>query len=173
MCTLKMLPELIRAGIDSFKIEGRMKRPEYAAGVTSVYRKYIDRYYEEGGYQVEPEDEKLLNSLYIRSDLGEGYYYRHNGREMLTLDSPAYSETDERLIRSINEKYIGKRMTIPVNGVVSLQPDAKSVLILKSRKTSVAVTGDIVQKAQKKPLTEEKIKSQIQKMEILCLRSRR
>ncbi len=163
MCTLKMLPELIRAGIDSFKIEGRMKRPEYAAGVTSVYRKYIDRYYEEGTYQVEPEDEKLLNSLYIRSDLGEGYYYRHNGREMLTLDSPAYSETDERLIQSINERYISKRMTIPVNGVVSLQPDAKSVLILKSRKTSVAVTGDIVQKAQKKPLTEEKIKSQIQK----------
>lgn len=34
MCTLEILPELIEAGIDSFKIEGRMKRPEYAAGVT-------------------------------------------------------------------------------------------------------------------------------------------
>lgn len=45
MCTLSILPDLIEAGVDSFKIEGRMKKAEYAAGVTSVYRKYIDRYF--------------------------------------------------------------------------------------------------------------------------------
>lgn len=45
MNTLEHIPELIEAGIDSFKIEGRMKKPEYVAGVVSVYRKYIDRYY--------------------------------------------------------------------------------------------------------------------------------
>ena len=39
-----MIPELIENGVDSFKIEGRMKQPEYAAGVVSVYRKYIDYY---------------------------------------------------------------------------------------------------------------------------------
>ncbi len=36
MYTLPMIPELIQAGIDSFKIEGRMKSPEYVAGVTSM-----------------------------------------------------------------------------------------------------------------------------------------
>ena len=46
LCVLEILPELIDAGIDSFKIEGRMKKPEYAAGVTAVYRRYIDRFYE-------------------------------------------------------------------------------------------------------------------------------
>lgn len=40
------LPKLIEAGMDSFKIEGRMKSAEYVAGVTSIYRKYIDIYYE-------------------------------------------------------------------------------------------------------------------------------
>lgn len=45
MNTLEHIPELIEAGIDSFKIEGRMKKPEYVAGVVSVYRKYIDKYY--------------------------------------------------------------------------------------------------------------------------------
>ena len=45
MCTIEYIPELLEAGIDSFKIEGRMKKPEYAAGVTAIYRKYIDRYY--------------------------------------------------------------------------------------------------------------------------------
>ena len=41
-CTIDIIPELINAGIDSLKIEGRMKKPEYSAFVTSVYRKYID-----------------------------------------------------------------------------------------------------------------------------------
>ena len=37
LCMIQHIPELIDAGIDSFKIEGRMKRPEYAAIVTKVY----------------------------------------------------------------------------------------------------------------------------------------
>ena len=45
LCALDLIPALAEAGIDSFKIEGRMKRPEYAAGVTALYRKYIDLYF--------------------------------------------------------------------------------------------------------------------------------
>ena len=59
MCTIENIPELIDAGIDSFKIEGRMKKPEYAAGVSAVYRKYIDKYYEKPG-------EKLSISHFFR-----------------------------------------------------------------------------------------------------------
>ncbi len=44
MCTIEILPEILKAGVYSLKIEGRMKRPEYAAGVTSIYRKYLDLY---------------------------------------------------------------------------------------------------------------------------------
>ena len=43
--TLEHIGELIEAGIDSLKIEGRMKRPEYVYYVTSLYRKAIDSYY--------------------------------------------------------------------------------------------------------------------------------
>ena len=46
ICTLRSLPKLTEAGVCSFKIEGRMKRPEYAAGVTEIYRKYLDLYQE-------------------------------------------------------------------------------------------------------------------------------
>lgn len=42
MCTIDLLPELIEAGIDSFKIEGRMKQPEYVYTVVSIYRKYAE-----------------------------------------------------------------------------------------------------------------------------------
>lgn len=42
LCSIQYLSELIKAGVDSFKIEGRMKSPEYVGIVTQIYRKYID-----------------------------------------------------------------------------------------------------------------------------------
>ncbi len=48
ICTLELIPELVDAGIDSFKIEGRMKKPEYVALVTAMYRKYTDMYLQKG-----------------------------------------------------------------------------------------------------------------------------
>ena len=66
MCTISMLPELIEAGIDSFKIEGRMKKPVYAAGVTAVYRKYIDLYYEQKeNYQVAQADMEPVSYTHL------------------------------------------------------------------------------------------------------------
>lgn len=46
MNTLPFIEKLIEAGIRSFKIEGRKRSPEYAAKVTSVYRRAIDAYFE-------------------------------------------------------------------------------------------------------------------------------
>ncbi len=43
LCTLDYLPQLIDAGVKCFKIEGRLKSPEYVATVTRIYRKYIDK----------------------------------------------------------------------------------------------------------------------------------
>lgn len=108
MCTLAFLPALLEAGIDSLKIEGRMKRPEYAAGVTAIYRKYIDLYERQGaeGFQVDETDLARLKSLYIRSEIQTGYYERQNGREMVTLNAPGYGKTDESLLLEIRERYL-------------------------------------------------------------------
>ena len=48
MCTLMHIPELVDAGIDSFNIEGRMKKKEYSAYLSSLYRQYGDVYESEG-----------------------------------------------------------------------------------------------------------------------------
>lgn len=63
ICTLDLIPDLIDAGIDSFKLEGRMKRPEYVAGVTGMYRKYTDLYLERGraGYRVDETDPETVD----------------------------------------------------------------------------------------------------------------
>ncbi len=70
-------------GIDLFKNEGRMKKPEYVAGVTSVYRRRIDSFLSdpENDKGVSEKDMHMLSSLYIRSEINGGYYYRHNGKE--------------------------------------------------------------------------------------------
>ena len=72
--TINMVPQLVKAGIDSLKIEGRMKSPEYVGIVTKIYRKYIDRYYEDkSDYRVDPEDLYKLNQIFSRN-LGTGYF---------------------------------------------------------------------------------------------------
>lgn len=90
MCTLELLPKIIRAGVNSLKIEGRMKSPEYTAGVVRMYRKYVDIYLEKGeaGYQAAQEDVEQLMDLYNRGNFTSGYYQQHNGREMMAMSRP-------------------------------------------------------------------------------------
>ncbi len=118
--TLQFLPELFSAGVDSLKIEGRMKKAEYAAGVTSVYRKYLDLLLEihektgeespeelrKAGYAVDPADEKTLFLLFNRNGFTDGYLRRHNGREMLSLREPAFREEPQVLTETIRRNYI-------------------------------------------------------------------
>ena len=90
ICTLDIIPDLIEAGIDSFKIEGRMKRPEYVAGVTSIYRKYVDLYLKnpQKPYLVEDKDKEMLMDLFNRGGFHTGYYKQKNGRNMITTQKP-------------------------------------------------------------------------------------
>ncbi|MEG0950889.1 MAG: DUF3656 domain-containing protein [Niameybacter sp.] len=87
--TLNFLPELIATGIDSFKMEGRMKSPEYVASVTQVYRKYIDLAQKDPkNYKVEQEDLETLQSIFNRGGFSEGYYFKKAGIDMLTEKTP-------------------------------------------------------------------------------------
>ena len=74
MCTIEYIPELIRAGIDSFKIEGRMKSAYYTAVVTNAYRMAIDAYLEDPeGYTFNDKLYTELESVSHR-EYCTGYY---------------------------------------------------------------------------------------------------
>ena len=164
MCTLPYVPRLIEAGIDSFKIEGRMKKAEYAAGVTALYRKYIDLYYRCGadGYHVEDHDMDVLKSLYIRTKVQNGYYERRNGRQMITLDSPGYAGCSGELLGRIRERFIGDPDRLPVSMTVTLRAGQKALLELTAPGgVSARVSGAVVQQAQKMPLTPENVVKQM------------
>lgn len=180
MCTLEYLPALLAAGIDSFKIEGRMKRPEYAAGVTAVYRKYIDLYYTKGadGFQVAPVDMDRLRGLYIRSDLQTGYYEQHNGKEMVSLQNPGYGKCDEHVLSRIREKYVREPDKMQVRLQARLQPgeplclrilhaDEKEMSpayqtpVQAAIQTDIQAEGERVQAARSAPLTEEEVRKRL------------
>lgn len=164
MCTITYIPQLIEAGIDSFKIEGRMKKPEYAAGVTALYRKYIDLYEEKGtdGYHVEREDLEKLRSLYIRSEVQTGYYERHNGREMITLHQPSYAGSNPELLEYIRTLYLHEPDKRPVKMRVALNIGEPACLKITGKQgTEVTVRGNVVEKAQNMPLQEENIRKQL------------
>lgn len=105
ICTLELIPELVDAGIYSFKIEGRMKKPEYVAAVASIYRKYADlclALYEKAPageelafvkkqFHVDTKDKEMLMDLYNRGGFHTGYYRTRNGREMVSLTRPNHA----------------------------------------------------------------------------------
>ena len=162
MCTLAFLPELIQAGIDSFKIEGRMKRPEYAAGVTAVYRKYIDAYYgNPDDYHVESADLDRLRKLYIRDEIQTGYYERTNGREMITIRKPGYLQTDEALLSEIANDHLGKEQKCPVTLKASFHAGEKASLQITGGGVSATVQGPVVEQAQKQPMAREDFLKQL------------
>lgn len=166
MCTLSYLPKLIEAGIDSFKIEGRMKKPEYTAGVTALYRKYIDRYKQKGlqGYDVEKEDLCRLKSLYIRSEIQNGYYERHNGRQMITLHKPSYAGNDKLLLQEIRDLYLRDPEKWPVRMRAHFTVGEPAGLQISDQTSaSVTVYGTIVEDAKKTPLQKEGIRRQLMK----------
>lgn len=79
-CMVSYTDELIKAGITSWKIEGRMKSPEYVALVTSMYRKYADN-----PAKVSDGDMKRLTQIFNRGgELSTGYYFSHSGKAMLS-----------------------------------------------------------------------------------------
>ena len=90
MCTIEAVPDILDAGVYSLKIEGRMKSPEYVAGVSYAYRKYVDMYLEKGrdGYRVEEQDIRQLMDLYNRGGFCKGYYYAQNDKSMMTFNRP-------------------------------------------------------------------------------------
>lgn len=171
MCTLSHIPKLIEAGIDSFKIEGRMKKPEYAAGVTALYRKYIDQYYEYGkeSYHVAEQDLNRLRSLYIRSEIQTGYYERHNGKEMITLNKPSYIGSDEAVLTQIRSEYLHEPARMPVKMYADIKVGKPLRLQIRGQDSEIAVEGAIVEQAKKTPMQEDDIRKQLLKTGNSCV----
>lgn len=172
LCTLDLLPDLLESGIYSLKIEGRMKSPRYTAGVVALYRKYVERYQQEGrkGYQVDPADRIVLLDLFDRGGQTNGYYQKHNGRDMVVLkEKPLFRPENKRLYQQLDKNFVHAELKEKVQGFVSLREGEPMKLTLSAvgrldgEWHTVTVTGPCVQTAKSAPMTEERLRKQLQK----------
>ena len=103
--------ELIELGVDSFKIEGRMKSLHYIATVVSTYRKLIDTYCEDPDYFIQDESyrQELLKAA--NRALCHGFFYEHPGVEEQLFNMRDEHPTQEFVMRILDydqEKHLAK-----------------------------------------------------------------
>ena len=156
ICTIEILPEIIQAGVMSLKIEGRMKQPEYTAGVTSVYRKYLDLYQKDpSNYKVAEEDLRYLLNIFNRGGSCQGYFKQQNGPSMMAFS---------------NEKKTGnisvplKRLKEKIKGNLMLYPESPAILEVSLGNLKTTVSLGEVQYAREHPMSVERIRQQMDKL---------
>ena len=87
MCTIENIKDIIDSGAYSLKVEGRMKRPEYVAGVVENYRKAIDKEYYNKKFNVQ-EGKKVLLQLFNREGFSTAYLRKNIGKDMMSYKFP-------------------------------------------------------------------------------------
>ena len=153
------IPDLIRAGVVSFKIEGRMKSADYVYTVTSLYRKYTDLFLNQSEQEsvsdpvVSLKDLGLLKT-YSRTQTGTGYYDQRNGPSMITKTDPSFRAGSKEKKRPLNFEPV----PVSVNGSIVLKEGIPAQLSYSAGDAEVTVNSGIpVQKAFKAPLTPEAV----------------
>ncbi len=88
VCGLEFIPALIKAGVKCFKIEGRMKTPEYVAIVTKIYRKYIDLALSGKLYSIDYADQKMLMQAFNRGGFSSGHLTDEYNQDLIYPEKP-------------------------------------------------------------------------------------
>ena len=169
LCTISQLPQLCESGIYSFKIEGRMKKLEYAAGVTSVYRKYLDLYEScPDHYRVEDADMERLLAFGNRNGFTAGYYDMRNGRSMMTLTDSSHSSNEAKAAYQAPEE---TKVPVALKAVFHAGKPMQLEAALSGNDTEaeshsekkVCVSGEIPGTAQNRPLSEDELRKRLSK----------
>lgn len=102
LAAIDLMPELIEAGVTSFKIEGRLKSPEYVANVVSKYRKAIDKYFDGDTSNISKEERRELQQSFSRG-FTHGFLEGTNNKKLVDGTFPksrgVYLGTVEQILR--------------------------------------------------------------------------
>lgn len=89
LCGIAYIPRLIQAGVKCFKIEGRMKSPEYVATVTRIYRKYIDMVLNNDDFIIDEKDINDLMQVFNRGGFSDGHLDSKHNRNLIFPEKPS------------------------------------------------------------------------------------
>ena len=142
------IPELCDMGIASFKIEGRMKSPEYVRDVTRVWRRLIDEH-----RGADERDMEELAAIFSRGGFTDGYYTKRINRGMLGVRS----EEDKQISRALVPfEKLTRKIDVTMRAKICADAPA-SLSLLTSNERSVVVEGEIPQAARTAPLDRESV----------------
>ncbi len=165
LCLIDSLSELKNAGVDSLKIEGRMKSPEYVATVTGMYRKYLDN-----PKEVTCEDIRELEKIFVRGDGFTKAYFAHvNTPEMMNYsisnDGISY-RSDKEVMKKAAATYRDgvENKKIAVTGYFRMKQNEETMLVLSDGVNSATAYAPVPEKALNRPLDCALITERIGKM---------
>ncbi len=149
MCMIEHIPELIKAGVSSLKIEGRAKTAYYTAVTTNAYRKAVDEFlaHKEGEYTLSPWIKEELEKISHRA-YSTGFYFGHepgqnteSGGYIRHYDLVAFceeSEEFESVITQRNKFYVGDTLDVlPPSGYAF---ETKALSLVNEKGESVEST---------------------------------
>ncbi|MGG7149906.1 DUF3656 domain-containing U32 family peptidase [Clostridium neonatale] len=84
-CLIEDIDGIVKSGTSSLKVEGRMKKPEYVAGVTRNYRKAIDKVLNHTDFNL-ANGKKELAKLFNRQGFAKAYLYKNTGKDMMSFE---------------------------------------------------------------------------------------
>lgn len=168
--TITLLPDMIKAGVNSLKLEGRMRSPSYVGAITSIYRKYLDSAVEalkkKMEYKVEKKDLKSMESIFNRSGFTNSYLMNNPGSNMVSFHTSS-AKSNEEVANSV-VKQSDKAEILEVNAKLTLNTGKPAFLSLacQNKKKQVQVyasSSQIVEIAKSKALDYGALQRRISK----------
>ena len=165
LCLADEVKAMYEAGITSFKIEGRMKSPEYVATVASVYRKYLDSF-----TPFDKSDEEKLKKIFVRGDgFTKAYFAEKNTPDIMNYsisNDNLSSRADEEVLKEARQSYREgiENKKVSVDALLTVKANNPASLVLTDGKNTVCVKGALGEIAKKLPLSEERARAQIAKL---------
>ena len=148
------LRELEALGVASFKIEGRLKRPEYVAAAVTACRQSLAG---------EAPDLETLRSVFSRSGFTDGYYTGQRDLSMFgtrTREDAAASAEVLGKLSALTRNEVGR---LPVDMVLTMAPGEPATLAVTDGTHRVEVAGEVPQTALTRPTDEELARRALEK----------
>jgi len=155
-CLVHYLQDLQDMGVASLKLEGRMKRPEYVAAVTQVYRKAL-----ETGVVTKPMEQQL-HAAFNRQGFTDGYYTGNIGPHMFGIreDTPE----NNPWLKQIRQTYeAGEAGLVPVTFQASVHPDGFRLSVADPEGRVCTLEGPVPEPARVMDLTAQTLADRLRK----------
>ena len=154
------LNQMAQMGVACVKLEGRMKRPEYVAAVTGIYRRLLDE-----KRPPTAEEQAQLERAFSRSGFTDGYWLGQKGPRMFGM-RPESARWPEEWFAQVRKTYENGAENRPVPVAFSCRiaaGEAAALTAVLPDGRSVTVRGAVPETARSRALTEDQLRSRLQK----------